>query len=72
MWRQLRDLRSLRDPNHGLSDNLAVTSGTAAQRSHVDAQPLGDADAAGVLQSTPMIYDSFLIFQRLLPTSQIN
>lgn len=66
------DLRSVTDPDHGLSDNLAVTSAAVPQRSHVDAQPLGDADAAGVVQSTPMIYDSFLIFQRLLPTSQIN
>ena len=66
------DLRSVRDPNHCLSDNLPVTSGTVAQRLHVDAQPLGDPDAAGVVQSTSMIYDSFLIFQRLPPTSQIN
>ena len=28
-----------------LSDNLPVTSGTVALRSHVDAQPLGDPDA---------------------------
>lgn len=55
-----------------LPDNLPVTSGNTAQRSHVDAQPLGDPDAAGVVQSTSMIYGSFLIFQRLLPTSQIN
>jgi len=64
------DLRSVRDPNHGLSDNLPVTSTAVAQRSYVDAQPLGDPDAAGVVQSTSMIYDSFLIFQRLLPTSR--
>jgi len=74
VWLQLHTVSGLSEIQITvcLSDNLPVTSATVAQRSHVDAQPLGDPDASGVVQSTSMIYDSFLIFQRLLPTSQIN